>query len=444
MLKASVPRVLVLARNYPNNAMPLLGLWTRRLVHAVTESAEVKVLAPVPYAPRLVARVAPYYARYREVVPHWWDGPVEVIHPKLLVGPGQWLYTLEALSYIGAVLPVVRRLRHNFPFDLIHAHFTYPDGVVASLLGRLYGVPVVITEHSLWLPWIRQYPNVQWQAARASGACDAHIAVSRAVRRHIGEVTGDPGKVQVIPNAVDGEVFRAQPGQQRVAGQILFVGIVREAKGVDVLLRAICELRRQRPGVRLVMVGEPFYRAYMQEAERLTRLINDLGLVDCITVLGKQSPGRVAQLMSESQIVVLPSRRESFGTVLIEALACGTPVVATRCGGPEDIVGPEVGYLVPPDDAPALARALKAVLDDTGAYAPDVLRQYALARFGAPAVGQQLAAQYARVLGLYDARTPHQERPARTSSPHPQPRPTPAKATRGGPRLSSTGDREWS
>ena len=105
----------------------------------------------------------------------------------------------------------------------------------------------------------------------------------------------------------------------------------------------------------------------------------------------------VARLMAESAVVVLPSRAESFGAVLVEALACGTPVVATRCGGPEDIVTPEDGELVPVGDADALADAVATVLRDTGRFRPEELRERALERFGWPTVVRRTTAVYGEV-----------------------------------------------
>jgi teichuronic acid biosynthesis glycosyltransferase TuaC len=98
-------------------------------------------------------------------------------------------------------------------------------------------------------------------------------------------------------------------------------------------------------------------------------------------------------------LVVLPSRRESFGAVLIEAMACGTPVVATRCGGPEEVVTPDVGRLVPPNDSAALTAALAEVLDHPDVYDRATLRRSALQRFGVRTVGARLADQYAAALG---------------------------------------------
>jgi glycosyltransferase involved in cell wall biosynthesis len=163
---------------------------------------------------------------------------------------------------------------------------------------------------------------------------------------------------------------------------------------VDVLLEAFALLRRRGVEVRLALAGDPYYRAYEREAQRLRELAETLGVAEFIDMLGGQPPADVARLMAESAVVVLPSRRESFGAVLIEALACGTPVVATRCGGPEEIVTPDVGKLVPTEDPPALAAALLDVLEHAEAYDPQALRRYALTRFGPATVGQQIATRY--------------------------------------------------
>ncbi len=397
--QASSPNVLVLARNYPNNVMPQLGLWTQRLVESGTWTATMKVVAPVPFAPPLphVGRLA-YYRRYRDVHRHHWDGVAEIFHPRLLLGPGYTLHNQEALVYALAVAGTVHRLRRSFSFDLIHAHFTYADGVAACLLGRRYGVPVVITEHASWLPWMERYPLVRRQATWAARACDAHIAVSESVRQGIGEITGDSEKIRVIPNVVDGRIFRPRPAEQRKPGQMLFVGAVRYSKGVDLLLEALREVRGQYRAARLILAGEPLFLSYQREAERLRQLAHELGVADSVAIVGGKTPAEVATLMAESSVVVLPSRNETFGTVLIEAMACGTPVVATRCGGPEEIVAPDVGMLVPPEDPPALAAALVEVLKHPSRFASAPLRDYALSRYGMPRVARQLADTYAAVL----------------------------------------------
>lgn len=393
-------KVLTLSRNYPNRALPRLGLWAQRLTQCVARFAEVKVVAPAPYMPPL-PNVGPLrdFARYRTVVRHWWDGPVEVLQPRLLVGPGYRFHQIDTAPYALAAIPAVRRLRRRFPFDLIHAHFGYPDGVVACLLGKAFGVPVVMTEHAPWLPWMRQYPLTARQAVWAARGCAAHVAVSHSLADTMVAVTGDAAKVHVIPNVVDGDIFRPRPDLARRPGQVLFVGATRYCKGVDVLLEALVHLRRHHPEARLVLAGEAFYRSYQQEADRLRALASTLGVADAVEWVGGKSGEEAAALMAQSAVVVLPSRAESFGAVLIEALACGTPVVATRCGGPEEIVTPAVGALVPLEDPAALAAALGAILEGRQTYPPAALRQYALDRYGVEAVSGQLAQLYGQVLG---------------------------------------------
>jgi glycosyltransferase involved in cell wall biosynthesis len=255
-------------------------------------------------------------------------------------------------------------------------------------------VPLIITDQAPWIPWLREYPLVRRQAVWAAQHSAMHFAVSQSLRQTIVEITGQPDRVQVMPNVVDGDVFYAPPGVERVRDQILWVGVVRHVKGVDVLLRAMLEVRRRRPGARLVLAGDAFHAAYRREETHLRQMAQELGVSDCVEWIGGQSPLRVAQLMSASSVVVLPSRRETFGAVLIEALACGTPVVSTSSGGPDDVVTPDVGRLVPTEDPAALANALVDVLERQSEFDPNVLRGSALARYGVPVIAARLARAY--------------------------------------------------
>jgi glycosyltransferase involved in cell wall biosynthesis len=150
--------------------------------------------------------------------------------------------------------------------------------------------------------------------------------------------------------------------------------------------------------VRLLVVGEGHYRSYQLQQEKLERETQRLGLEDRIQFVGKKPLSELVSLMQNSAVLVLPSRAESLGMVLVEALACGTPVVSTRCGGPEDIVTDDVGVLVAPDDPVELAAALEDVLDNRERYDRNVLRSHALEKFGAAPIATKIAAVYERVL----------------------------------------------
>jgi len=387
-------RVLVLSRSYPNNITELLGLWVQGLVRQSAQFCELKVVSPVPYCPPFPS-MPENYARFRRVVRRRWDDGVEILHPRFLVGPGYSTHQIEWLLYDAAIRKSVASMRQNFPFELIHAHFTYPDGVVAARLGRRYGVPVVITEQNPWRPWMDLYPSVRRRAIWAARQSAAQIAISQAVRETIERYTGHLPQLTVIPDGVDGAVFRLpEDGAKRSRDQILFVGAIRPVKGVDVLLQAVRVLASRGRNVNLLLIGEAYYGRYRQEELRLRKLTGELNLQDRVRFAGKQPFPELVRQMQQSAALILPSRAESLGMVLVEALACGTPVVATRCGGPEDIVNEQVGTLVPPENPEALANGIEYVLNQQADYDPVKLRAHALENFGLELVGRRLADVY--------------------------------------------------
>jgi glycosyltransferase involved in cell wall biosynthesis len=316
------------------------------------------------------------YARFRRIRSRETRNGVEVLHPRFLVGPGTTLYAVEATAYYRGVVDEADRLHEERPFDLIHAHFIYPDGAVAHRLASRWGIPFVVTEHAPWTGWLERR-GVARAALPAASAASAILAVSSSVERTIRAYAGDGPRVDVVPIGVDTDRFRPGNGD-RASDQILFAGFLNYVKGIDVLLDAMALLRdRGEPG-RLVLAGGSFYRNTRRQEEELRLRAATLALGDRVTFAGRKPQEEVARLMAESAVVVLPSRAESFGAVLVEALACGTPVVATRCGGPEDIVTPEVGELVPVGDPSALADALIRVLAQVTSYDSARLRAHAV------------------------------------------------------------------
>jgi glycosyltransferase involved in cell wall biosynthesis len=393
-----VPRVLVLSRNYPNSVFPVLGLWAEGVVRLTSRFGRVKVISPVPYCPP-VPRLPESFARFRRVEHHRWDGDVEVFHPRIIMPPRIMLHGLEGWPYYLRALRLADKLRRKFLFDLIHAHFVYPDGWVAVKLGQRYGVPVLITEQAAWRPWMDNHPRVLRQALWAVQHSAFLVAISRAHRQTIEHFTGDRARLRTIPDPVDGEVFRLPgDGHRKVPNQLLLVGAMRHVKGPDILARALRILVDRGRDLRLVHVGESFYGGWSRDFEKFQELVQLLDLTARVEFVGKKPTPELVRYMQDSAVLVLPSRRESLGMVLAEALACGTPVVATRCGGPEDFVTDEVGLLVPPEDPEALAGGIEHVLARREHYAAQRLRAYALDRFGFDAVGRRLAALYHEVL----------------------------------------------
>ncbi len=391
-------KVLILSRNYPNAVMPRAGLWVEGLVRALDPMCEVRVVSPVPYCPPLPGFVE--QTRLRDIPPRDRINGMEVRHPRFATGPGYSLHSYEADTYSWGVRREVDRLRREFSFDVIHGHFSYPDGVAAVRLARRYGVPALITEHAPWLPWMEQYPRVRRQAVWASGKCAFHVGVSRYVRDTIAHFTPESENLCVVPVGVDGSVFVSDPDiRARDPNLILYVGRIHPIKGIDILLLAIRRLIDRRPEARLLLVGgSGLFRDYRKQERRLRAMARQLDLGRHVEFVGEKSPREVAQLMRESSVVVLPSRAESFGAVLVEALSCGIPVVATRCGGPEDIVNEGVGVLVEKEDVEALATAMQRVLSSPERYDPHLLRRYALDYFAWDLIGRRYVDLYRKAV----------------------------------------------
>lgn len=400
MSRAKRLRVLVLSNSYPNDLFPTLGVWIATPTMLLAREVDVRVIAPVPYCPPFPhVRPLQEFTRFRHVARVEHRDGVEVSHPRFPTGAGRAFYSLRSLGLEHGIRRTVDRLRGPFPFDLIHAHFVYPEGAAAHRLAQRYDVPFVITEHAPWTETSFAERGVRSKAVAAARAASTVLAVSRSVRDTIAAFGVRTDHVRTVPVGVDQDLFAPGHPQDRRSEQILFVGWPNFNKGVDVLLEAMALLRRQGTPGRLVVAGGSFYRDTRRQEERLHELAARLKLGDRVQFIGWQPQAEVARLMAESAVVVLPSRAESFGAVLVEALACGTPVVATRCGGPEEIVRRETGLLVPVGDAPALADAITDVLTHQGRYVPQRLRAYALDRFGWPEIVKQVHGAYVDAVG---------------------------------------------
>ena len=390
-------KILVLSRNYPNSVTPILGLWVEGLARHLSQLCDVKVIAPVPYCPPLPGLNE--FTKFRSVERQRNKDGVEIFHPRFITGPGYSTYNFEGSSYYWSIRREVDRLREEFPFDLIHANFGYPDGVVAAKLAARYNVPFIITEHASWIPWMDNYPRVRRQAVRAAGLAAFHIAVSNFARQTIAHFTGETNKLRVVPNGVDVSIFKPlSNGERPNPNQILYVGFMRRVKGIDVLLEAMSRVVKQNPELKLVLVGGGVYRHSQAQEQELHEMAKKLGVEKNVEFVGVKTPLEVAEYMRESALLVLPSRAETFGAVLIEALACGTPVVATRCGGTEDIVNESVGKLVPKENAEALADAIVEVAAQRHNFNSVELRDYALTNFAWEQIARQTIDLYSKAI----------------------------------------------
>jgi glycosyltransferase involved in cell wall biosynthesis len=284
-----------------------------------------------------------------------------------------------ALRLAGTVAALQRLRKRAFVPDVLHAHI-YGPGFVAVLLGRAFRTPVVVSEQfsGIALGTVR---GVDRRIARyVYRHADVVCPASEDLRRRIEEYGAT--RLRVVPNPVDTSVFHPGPPRRDAPVRALAVGAVQETKGISELLAALAQARAHAAAVPVDVVGDgPGREHYRERAEQL-------GLAGLVRFRGALPHREVAAAMRDASFLVHASHWENLPNVLIEALACGLPVVATDVGGVPEIVRPDEGILVPPRDVPALARAIGEMRERCREFDPERLSRDAGARFGADVVAR--------------------------------------------------------
>ncbi|WP_420627642.1 glycosyltransferase [Candidatus Leptofilum sp.] len=292
----------------------------------------------------------------------------------------------------------------NIQYDLIHSHY-WLSGLVADKLRDTWQVPIIHMFHTLghMKNQIAQSNNQRASEARLAGEykvmalADKLIAATLAEEAQLKELyDADPAKIAIIPPGVDLERF--QPIAKDVAKKrvgipcgdtnILFAGRIEPLKGIDTMLRAMALIQEQRPDVlnnacMAIIGGDPWADDLDEEMARLQQLRTDLDIHDLVTFLGAKDQEILPNYYAAAEVVVMPSHYESFGMVALEAMAMGTPVIASEVGGLAHLVKHGVtGYHVPSRNPEALAARIYEMLSNQdcrqqmGQQARNYARQY--------------------------------------------------------------------
>ncbi|HKW36434.1 MAG TPA: glycosyltransferase family 4 protein [Burkholderiales bacterium] len=336
-------KILTFSTLYPHAARPSHGIFVEtRLRHLLASGrVESQVVAPVPWFPSRNARFGEYAVHARAPREELRHG-IQVLHPRYPLLPKIGM-TISPLLLACAVTPFVERVLRSYPFDLIDAHYFYPDGVAAAMIGKRLGKPVVITARGTDVNLIPRYrlprAMIRWAARRASGM----IAVARALKDDLVRI-GVPGeRIEVLRNGVDLRLFRpverdaarVRLGFSRVT--LLSVGHLIPRKAHDLVIRAL----RSLPAMDLVVIGDG------PERGTLEALARDTAVADRVRFVGSVSQDELRSYYGAADALILASSREGWANVLLESMACGTPVVASRAGGsPEVVSAPEAGVLM--------------------------------------------------------------------------------------------------
>jgi teichuronic acid biosynthesis glycosyltransferase TuaC len=392
-------RVLVISRLYPRPSDPVCGIFVEEEVRRLAGLCRVKVVAPIPWFPRLT-----FFKR-------WYDHAqtpryetrrgIEVFRARTLMFPRNLLFSLLGFSMYISLKRRVREIERQFTPDLIHAHTAYPDGFAAVKLGQALHRPVVVTLHGGDVNvHFRRYLWRRMGLWALSGARQV-IAVSYSLRRKAVDYGVETPKVTVIPNGVDVTRFAPVPRAEALrqlglnddGARVLYVGGIERSKGIGFLLKAAKMVLGgvNRP-VEFVLIGDGAYK------ERAMLLAQEVGITTAVRFVEKRPNQDIPLWINACDLLVLPSLSEGFGVVLIEAMACGKPVVSTRCGGPEDIVTPETGLLVAPGDEAALAEAMDRILKGKCVFDPRRIRKHAEDNYAYDGIASRIVSVYRTAL----------------------------------------------
>ena len=381
-------KVLILPSWYPTERYPTGGIFCQEQARALNTLAALDVL--VLFVDRTPIRewLRSKGRRGRLNI----EQGLRVYRVQMPRLPGLWpvLYAVWALASMW-------RLGRRFGFkpDLLHAHVALPAGLAGAAAKRIFGVRLVLTEHTGPFSMLMRNRFAKWATALALRSADRVIAVSRALRNQIWEHPQLRRHIDIIPNVVDVGAFSIPrtpyvPGRP---GRLLFIGEMETSiKGADFLLGAVSILQKEGQEVALDLVGKGRNR---REYESLAR---QLAVAGRCRFLDPVSHEEIAHMMAEADLLVLPSLAETFGVVVVEALSAGLPVVATRCGGPEETITPEVGVLVEPANSAALAAGISDMLGRLETFKEADLRLFAETHYGQASVAAKLANLYRQVV----------------------------------------------
>lgn len=280
------------------------------------------------------------------------------------------------------------------PPDLIHAHNIFWAGYSALLISEKYNIPYVITEHSSRINTGHISVRMGKYAQKVLSGASEIIAVSSSLSNVMKKYSGN-NKIKIIPNVVDTDFFiRPTITQQTGQFNFLAIGNMLPNKGFDVLIRAFAKKFRETSHVKLVFGGDG------PQLKALENLTVNLGVAHLITFKGAMTRSQVREAIWNSHVLVLPSFSETFGVVLIESLSAGVPVIASRCGGPEDIVKPGVGYLFEPGNFEELSTIMGDMVCNYD-YNPESIRRYAVRKYSEKHVSDTLIKMYRDVLAFH-------------------------------------------
>ena len=397
--------VLTFTTLWPNAEKPGLGVFVKHRAMALAQRptvANLRVVAPVPFFPkRLAFGFVP--ARWRQMA-HIAErenvGGLATWHPRFFNPPRVGMRWYGYWMASGAE-PVVRQLHAQERFDLIDAHYVYPDGAAAVRLGEALGAPVCVTARGTDINLFSQLPHIRRLIQRTLQRAQGIIAVSAALKQRMVELGLEADKITVIRNGIDRQTFhwrdqaaaRQRRGLNGADRILVTVGALVPLKGLDRLIGAMQSVAHTESRARLFIIGEGPERA------ALVAQISAAGLEQHVFLTGTKPQQELPDWYAAADVFCLASEREGCPNVIIEAMACGAPVVASAVGGIGELVADErFGLLVPEAEANASGFAMRVTAALARPWEREMIAAHASARGWTEVAEEVLAYWHSRRL----------------------------------------------
>jgi teichuronic acid biosynthesis glycosyltransferase TuaC len=364
---AQNPRLLVFSSLFPHAGAKNAGVFIRERMFRVAKHLPVMVVSPQPWFPgqALIRLFRPNYRR-RAPRREEQDG-IEILFPRFFSIP-LFFKQLDGLFMAFGAYPRLRRLKNQGRFNLLDAHFAYPDGYAATRLGKWLKVPVTVTLRGTEVPHSKK-PKLRVPLVRALMDANRMFSVSESLRQHAIVLGAEPSKIQVVGNGVDTTKFhpvdrteaRRRFSLPLEAKVMISVGALVKRKGFHRVIEVLPELLEAEPDLHYLVVG-----GGSSEGDRRAELgqqVKKLGLEKQVHFLGVMPSDKIKWPLCAADLFVLATSNEGWANVFLEAMACGLPVITTNVGGNAEVVcRSELGMVVPFGDQQALRDALLVAL----------------------------------------------------------------------------------
>lgn len=371
--------ILVIASWYPKDKTDFSGIFIKEQIEILSKKFRLVVVNPIVDYKSFNPFGKPKINRSLE-------NGVEVIRIEIKRSfpiYNQW-------NFLRIVQKVIHEEIINEKIDLIHAHVSYPGGVIAMMLAKKLRIPYMITEHYGGFVGLFRSKIHKFLIIRALNNAYLISTVSNYSAKIIKNFTSTP--IEIIPNVIDIFKFdlkQTKENHKRIVAGFLG-GLDTQVKGLDILLNALIHLKNEN--LKVIIGGSGKLLPYYME------LAKKLNVEDKCEFLGLIPAEKRYEFFKDLDFFILPSRHESFGLVLLEAMASGIPLLATRCGGPEEIVEENTGFLVEKENSESLAKGIQKMIKNLSKFNPIEIRNRVNQRFGKEVFLQKMVEVYNSVL----------------------------------------------